>query len=247
MISDNGRSKRCARAGSSDRGRGEVAGVEEAGLQVDPGLRLELRHRERAMDQQQRGDREGHEPGIAGPERGQDDPERGKTNSVERVWYEKSCRIGWPLTRRIIGAISAELSTTRTTAAAVPASAKRASSEVIRPSAPRTTCLAPHADIVAIVNTKMFVDCTYHVRGCAATRARAGSAGSARAAPAGRAARPRSGRRRSCGSSCCRACGRRRTARPRRSSPAARTRASRRCGCRTRPETAPSRRPRPRP
>ncbi len=25
------------------------------------------------------------------------------------------------------------------------------------------TCAAPHADIVAIVKTKMLVDCTYHV------------------------------------------------------------------------------------
>ena len=85
-------------------------------------------------------------------------PRAAKTNSVESVWYEKSCRIGWPWTRRIMGAISAELSTTRTTAAAVPASAKRMSSEAIRSSAPEMTCAAPHADIVAIVNTKMFVD-----------------------------------------------------------------------------------------
>ena len=90
-------------------------------------------------------------------------PRAAKTNSVESVWYEKSWRIGWPLTRRIMGAIRAELSTTRTIAAAVPASAKRTSSEAISPSAPEMTCAAPHADIVAIVNTKMFVICTYHV------------------------------------------------------------------------------------
>ncbi len=90
-------------------------------------------------------------------------PRAAKTNSVERVWYEKSCRIGCPLTRRIMGAINAELSTTSTIAAAVPARAKRTSSEAISPSAPRTVWAAPHADIVAIVKTKMFVVWTYQV------------------------------------------------------------------------------------
>ena len=62
-----------------------------------------------------------------------------------------------------MGAIRAELRTTRTIAAAVPASAKRTSSEAISPSAPEMTCAAPQADMVAIVNTKRFVICTYQV------------------------------------------------------------------------------------
>ena len=92
----------------------------------------------------------------------------------------------------------------------------------------------------------MLKNWTYQVPRLRATRARAGSAGSTPAAPARPAGPPRSGRRRSCGSSCCRACARRRTARRRRSSPAGRTRASRRCGGRDRRGTAPSRRPLPR-
>ena len=56
--------------------RGEVARVEEAGLRVDARLRLELRHRECAVDQQQRCDREGDEPRVPEPERGQHDAER---------------------------------------------------------------------------------------------------------------------------------------------------------------------------
>ena len=58
--------------------RGEVARVEEPGLRIDARLRLQLRHRERPVDQQQRRDRERDEPGIAGPERGEDDAERGE-------------------------------------------------------------------------------------------------------------------------------------------------------------------------
>ena len=55
--------------------RGEVARVEEARLRVDARLRLQLRHRERTVDQQQRRDRERNEPGVAGPEGGEDDAE----------------------------------------------------------------------------------------------------------------------------------------------------------------------------
>ena len=55
--------------------RGEVARVEEPRLRIDAGLRLQLRHRERPVDQQQRRDRERDEPWIAGPERGEDDAE----------------------------------------------------------------------------------------------------------------------------------------------------------------------------
>ena len=91
-------------------------------------------------------------------------PSAAKTNSVERVWYEKSWRIGWPLTHRIMGASSKELSATSATEAAVPASAKRTSSLVIRSSAPLTRCAAPHADIVAIVKTRMLKDWMYQAR-----------------------------------------------------------------------------------
>ena len=45
----------------------------------------------------------------------------------------------------------------------MPASARRTSSLGISPSAPMTRCALPHAAIVAIVKTQMFVDCTYHV------------------------------------------------------------------------------------
>ena len=90
-------------------------------------------------------------------------PSAAKTNSVDSVWYEKTWRIGCPLTQRIIGATSEELSATSTTEAAVPASAKRTSSLGIRPSAPMITCALPHAAIAAIVNTQMLNDCTYQV------------------------------------------------------------------------------------
>jgi hypothetical protein len=62
-----------------------------------------------------------------------------------------------------MGASSAELRTTRTTAATVPARAKRASSLAITPSRRSVSSAAPHAPIVAIVKTKMLVSCTYHV------------------------------------------------------------------------------------
>ena len=90
-------------------------------------------------------------------------PSAAKTNSVDSVWYEKSRRIGCPLTKRIIGAISEELSATSTTEAAVPASAKRTSSLGISLSAPMIACALPQAPIVAIVNTQMLVACTYQV------------------------------------------------------------------------------------
>ncbi len=51
--------------------RREVARVEEAGLGVDARFGLELRHRERPVDQEERGDREGNEPRVPGPERGE--------------------------------------------------------------------------------------------------------------------------------------------------------------------------------
>jgi hypothetical protein len=54
----------------------EVTCVEEAGLRVDAGLGLELRDRERPVDQDERRDRERHEPRVRVPERGDPDAER---------------------------------------------------------------------------------------------------------------------------------------------------------------------------
>ena len=58
--------------------RREVARVEQAGLRIDARLRLQLRHRERSVDQQQRRDRERDEPRVARPERREDDAQRGE-------------------------------------------------------------------------------------------------------------------------------------------------------------------------
>ena len=123
--------------------RREVARVEEAGLRVDARLGLELRHR-RAPGGSAAAvrSRTGRATALPVQKAASTTPSAAKTNSVERVWYEKSWRIGCPLTQRIIGAISDELSATSATEAAVPASAKRTSSLVIRPSAPLTRCAA---------------------------------------------------------------------------------------------------------
>ena len=58
--------------------RGEVAGVEEARLRVDARLRLQCRHAERAVDQEERRERERDEPRIRLPEGVHGDPERGE-------------------------------------------------------------------------------------------------------------------------------------------------------------------------
>ena len=67
----------CAPELLRERGR-EVARVEQARLRIDASLRLQLRHRERSVDQQQRRDRERDEPGVARPERREDDAQRGE-------------------------------------------------------------------------------------------------------------------------------------------------------------------------
>ena len=56
--------------------RGEVAGVVETGLGVDSRLGLQLRDRERAVNQQQRRDRERDQPRVEVPERGDGEAER---------------------------------------------------------------------------------------------------------------------------------------------------------------------------
>ena len=78
MISESGRSKRSARSSSSFSATREVAGVEEAGLRVDARLLLQLRDAERAVDQQQRSDRERDQPGVGAPERRHRDAEHGE-------------------------------------------------------------------------------------------------------------------------------------------------------------------------
>ena len=60
------------------QGQPEVARVEEAGLRVDACLGLELRDRERAVDQQDRRDRERDQPRVCVPERRDDDAQRGQ-------------------------------------------------------------------------------------------------------------------------------------------------------------------------
>ena len=75
MISESGRSKRCARASSSLQREREVARVEEPGLRVDARLRLQLRHRERAVDQEERRERERDQPRVRVPEGGERDAE----------------------------------------------------------------------------------------------------------------------------------------------------------------------------
>jgi hypothetical protein len=59
----------------------EVARVEEARLRVDARLRLQLRHRQRAVDQQQRRDREGDEVRVPDPE-GRDPQAEGREHEV---------------------------------------------------------------------------------------------------------------------------------------------------------------------
>ena len=66
----------------------EVARVEEAGLGVDPRLGLELRHAERPVDEEHRGDREGDQPRIEVPERREDDTE-GRQHELRREPVER--------------------------------------------------------------------------------------------------------------------------------------------------------------
>jgi len=57
-------------------GQAEVPGVEESRLRVYSSFRLELRHRQRAVDQEDGREREWDQPGIRVPERGEHDAER---------------------------------------------------------------------------------------------------------------------------------------------------------------------------
>ena len=59
-------------------GRGEVTGVEEAGFRIDTRLRLQLRNAERAVDENQRRDRERNQPLVRLPEGVRRDAERGE-------------------------------------------------------------------------------------------------------------------------------------------------------------------------
>ena len=63
----------------------EVARVEEAGLGVDPRLGLELRHAERAVDEEDRGDRKRDQPRIEVPERREDDAEGRRARAPSRA------------------------------------------------------------------------------------------------------------------------------------------------------------------
>ena len=88
MISDSGRSKRSARSELLVQRRREVARVEEAGLRVDARLLLELRDAQRAVDEQQRRDRERDQPRVAHPEGGDPDAER-REHEVGREALER--------------------------------------------------------------------------------------------------------------------------------------------------------------
>ena len=76
---------------------GEVTGVEEPCLRLDARLGLELRHRERAVDQDERRDREHDEPGVAVPERGNRDADRDerqvRREAVDREEREVAQRV----------------------------------------------------------------------------------------------------------------------------------------------------------
>ena len=85
MISESGRSKRVARASSSLERRGEVARVEEARLRVDARLLLEHRDRERAVDEEERRERDRDEPRVACQMRRDRKPSGASTSSLERL------------------------------------------------------------------------------------------------------------------------------------------------------------------
>ena len=130
MISASGRSKRWARTISSFSASAEVARVEEAGLRVDAGLGLELRHRQRAVDQEHRGDaRTGSATGWRARRSRRTTPSAASTSSVERPWNEKrpDSRIECPWPSSSIGASIAWFRPTRTIEQASPATAKRRS------------------------------------------------------------------------------------------------------------------------
>ena len=78
----------------------EVARVEEPGFRIDTCLGLELRHRERPVDQEHGSDRERDQPRVSVPERGHDDAEAGerelRRQAVEREQARLADRVSVP-------------------------------------------------------------------------------------------------------------------------------------------------------
>ena len=114
--------------------RREVPGVVEAGLRVDSRLGLQLRDRERAVDQEQRRDRERDQPRVQVPERGDREAER-REDEVGREALEREDARPRAASGRgrgvTIGARTMWFAPTATTQAARPASAQRRSSSGI--------------------------------------------------------------------------------------------------------------------
>ena len=79
--------------------RGEVPGVEETRLRIDAGLLLKRRHAQRAVDEEERCDRERDQPGIDAPEGRDRDPEAGEDESVESDSNVKIESGLWPRAR----------------------------------------------------------------------------------------------------------------------------------------------------
>ena len=124
MISDSGRSKRAARVEFSLSAWPKCR-LPKACLRIHPRLCLELRHGQRAVDQDERGDRERDEPGVDLPERRDPDAERGEHEVSREALDRKKARLADPVTAASasIGASSVWLIPTRSTHAVSPASA----------------------------------------------------------------------------------------------------------------------------
>ena len=75
------------------RGR-EVARVEEAGLRVDARLLLELRDAQRAVDEEERGQRDRDQPGVRVQKVASATPRDARTRSVDRLSTVKSSSLG---------------------------------------------------------------------------------------------------------------------------------------------------------
>ena len=144
--------------------RREVARVEEAGLGVDARLGLQLRHRQSPVDQQQRGDRERDEPRVARPEGGEHDSER-REDELRReglVREELAHRV--PVDPADHGRDQRRVE--RDERDRGRRAGEREANLVARDQAVRAAhqvSAAPHADIVAIVKTRMLKDWTYQV------------------------------------------------------------------------------------
>ena len=113
--------------------RREVACVEEAGLRVDARLLLEPGHVQRAVDEQQRRERERDQPRIESQKAATPMPSAASTNSVESIAAENRpvSRGWWPRARQSIAAISAWFSATKTRQAAE--AGDRRDQTVVRP------------------------------------------------------------------------------------------------------------------